>query len=90
LTIPSKLQSYMAFGNPIIGSIDGITYDLIIKSKSGLVSSSEDLNGLVDNIITLKNLSLDELNELGNNASKFYENNFSKNVVMSKLFEILG
>tara|TARA_E500000178_G_scaffold355513_1_gene428412 strand:- start:4210 stop:5412 length:1203 start_codon:yes stop_codon:yes gene_type:complete len=89
LTIPSKLQSYMAFGKPIIGSIDGITNDLIIKSKSGLVSSSEDLNGLVDNIITLKNLSLDELNELGNNASRFYENNFSKNVVMSKLFEIL-
>jgi glycosyltransferase involved in cell wall biosynthesis len=89
LTIPSKLQSYMAFGKPIIGSIDGITNELIIKSNSGLVSSSEDVNGLVKNIIIMKNFSANELNEFGDNASKFYKNNFSKKVVMSKLFEIL-
>ena len=79
----------MAFGKPIIGSIDGITNELIIKSNSGLVSSSEDVNGLVKNIIIMKNFSANELNEFGDNASKFYKNNFSKKVVMSKLFEIL-
>lgn len=89
LTIPSKLQSYMAFGKPIIGSIDGITNDIISNSNSGLVSGSHDVEGLVNNIIKMKGLSANELDKLGKNASKYYLNNFSKKVVMDKLLNIL-
>ena len=89
LTIPSKLQSYMAFGKPIIGSIDGITSDIITNSNSGLVSDPNDVNELVKNIIKIKGFSAHQLDRLGKNASRYYEKNFSKKVVMGKLLKIL-
>ena len=35
MTIPGKLQSYLACGRPIIGSLSGIGADIINESKSG-------------------------------------------------------
>lgn len=90
LTIPSKLQSYLAFGKPILGSIDGITNKIIKKSKCGYVSNADDLEGLVQNIITLRNIDKKQLEIMGTNALKFYKLNFSKRVVIDRLIESMS
>ena len=41
-TIPGKLQSYLACGRPIIGSLDGIGNKIITHSKSGYASEAEN------------------------------------------------
>lgn len=42
MTIPGKVQSYMASGKPIIGSINGSCADFIKNNEIGYVCSSVD------------------------------------------------
>lgn len=89
LTIPSKLQSYMAYGMPIVGSISGISNTIINESGAGFATEPNDIEGLADNIIRLKNMSNDQLVQLGKNSKKYYVKNFSKKIIVDRLFKIL-
>ena len=88
LTIPGKLQSYLACGKPIIGSIDGICSDIIIKSKSGYFSPSENSEMLANTIIRFSNLTKKEKLEMGNNARKYFEKEFERKKLLLKLIDI--
>lgn len=46
LTLPGKVQSYMAAGKPIIGAIDGETNFVIRESGCGLCCDAENCEGL--------------------------------------------
>ena len=72
LTLPSKVQGYMAAGKPIIGMIDGDTKKVIKDSKCGICVPAGDIDGfsramvyLIDN----KNI----LKELGTNARDYFK-----------------
>ena len=90
LTIPSKLQSYMAYGVPILGSIDGISNQIINESNSGFASAAEDVDGLVENILKMKNLSNFQLNKMAINSKKYYVNHFSKEIVINSVIEFMN
>ncbi|ADU24036.1 glycosyltransferase family 4 protein [Ruminococcus albus] len=89
ITIPAKTQSCMACGKPILVSADGEVQDIIKEAKAGLVSGSEDVDALTNNIVLLKNTSINELNEMGNNALKYYSENFEKKKLMDRMDKIL-
>ena len=44
LTIPAKVQSYLACGKPIIASIDGYGAKIVVDAKCGVVSPADDSN----------------------------------------------
>jgi len=85
LTIPSKLQSYMASSKPIITMLNGIGSKLVIDAGCGLTADAGDYVKLSSNILESSNLSKSELNSMGICANIFYENNFSKKDLMKKL-----
>lgn len=85
LTLPGKIQSYMAFGKPIIGSINGETERLIIEAKCGYVSPALDEVKLAENILSFIELSKENKEELAKNAKKYYVNEFSKDIFMKSL-----
>ncbi len=88
-TIPSKLQSYLACGKPIIGNLDGIAASIITESNSGLCSSSGDQNSLAYNVESIYKLDLKERKQLGLNAYNYYLQNFDRKLVYNKLEEYL-
>lgn len=88
LTIPGKLQSYLASGKPIIGSIDGIGSDIINNSKSGYASPAENYEMLAKSIIRFSNLTIKEKLEMGINARKYFEKEFERNKLLLKLIDI--
>ena len=45
LTLPSKVQGYMAAGLPIIGMIDGSAQEVIAEAKCGLCVNAGDVDG---------------------------------------------
>lgn len=90
LTIPSKIQTYLACGKPLIGSLDGIGAKIIKDASSGLVSSSEDSRGLAENIIRFSKLSDEEKLKLSLNSRKFYEAEFEREKLLNKLNKILN
>ena len=88
LTIPGKLQSYLACGKPIIGSIDGIGSDIIKNSKSGYATVSENSEMLAKSIIRFSNLTKKRKLEMGENARKYFEKEFERNKLLLKLIDI--
>lgn len=88
MTIPSKLQSYMAYGKPIVGMLDGIGADLIIDANCGSVVPSANYEELSRNVVRLFHEDKKTLAEKGKNGKKYYETNFSKHRVIASLINI--
>lgn len=85
MTIPAKLQSYMACGIPIIASAAGETEKIIGNSKSGFSSKPGNPIELATIIIKIACMPKEEVEELGKNARLFYEENFSKQLLLDKI-----
>lgn len=90
LTIPSKLQSYLACGKPILGNISGIGENIILESKSGLSSNPGDPESLAKNCELLFNCTKNQLDIYSENAYSYYMKEFERNLVYSKLIKILN
>lgn len=78
ITVPAKLQAYMAFGKPIIGLLKGEGAAIIEEANCGYVCSQSNSNELVDVITKLEKFEEVELQRLSNNAKDYYLQNFSK------------
>ncbi|MBU3090139.1 glycosyltransferase family 4 protein [Clostridium gasigenes] len=89
-TLPAKVQSYMASGKPIIAAISGEGNDVIKESCCGLVGEAEDYRKLYENVIELYNMNLDQRKKLGDNGKKFFEENFTREILLNKLNEIIN
>lgn len=89
LTIPSKVQSYMASGKPIVSMINGIGNEIITDARCGLTANAGDYESLADNVIKLSKQPKELLNEFGTNSKAYYEANFSKKIVIDNLLTIM-
>ena len=87
LTLPGKVQSYMAVGKPIIGAIDGETAEIIREANCGFCGSAENVDELVDNILKFYNCK--DKKKLGENARSFYVKYFDRDIFMNRLEEEL-
>lgn len=90
LTIPSKLQSYLACGKPILASLDGEGANVVIESKSGFVSPSENAELFAENVIKMWNLSSENRNEMSENALHYFKNEFEREMLIDNLIAILS
>lgn len=86
MTIPGKVQSYMACGKPMIGCINGSTANFIIENKIGYVCKAQDFEGLA---FLIKNLKLTDLKKMGNKSREIYNNSLSKKMFFKKLLREL-
>ncbi|CAH0136483.1 D-inositol-3-phosphate glycosyltransferase [Peribacillus sp. Bi96] len=85
MTIPAKLQSYMACGIPIIASADGETSQIIKESNAGLSSPAGDVQKLSEIIIEISSKSSKELMQIGFNAKNYYDKNFNKEELLNRM-----
>lgn len=90
LTIPSKIQSYLACGKPIIGSLDGEGSRIIVESNAGYSSEAEDELGLADSVQKLVELNDSERNQLGINARKYFEKEFEREHLLDRFEGIIN
>ena len=77
-TIPNKLQSYMAMGKPILGSINGSVKQIIAEADCGYCVKAEDSEGLAESIIKFSKLNENERGRFAMNSLHYYKNNFTK------------
>lgn len=90
LTIPSKIQSYLACGKPIIASLDGEGARIVEDAKAGFTSISEDIIGLKEAIKKMYLLSPNQQIELGENARRYFEKEFEREMLIDKLESIFS
>ena len=87
LTLPGKVQSYMAVGKPIIGAIDGETRVVVEEAKCGYCGRAEDAEELANNIKKFISEDTDKI-AMGENARKYYEENFKEKLFMDRLEKV--
>lgn len=85
LYIPAKVQSSLACGIPIIGSISGETKRIIDGAEIGYCSEAGDLEGLYQNISQFAGLAPYERAAMKENALQYYQDNFEKEKLMDEL-----
>ena len=83
LTIPSRLQTFLYIGKPVIASINGEAQKIINAAKCGICVDANDKAGLIRAIVDFKAKKEVDLIDYQKNAINFYENNFSKKQVLS-------
>lgn len=86
MTIPAKLQSYMACGMPIIAVADGETKRIIEEAKCGWVCKMGDSRGLKKTIHEMMKIDLQEMMK---HSLCYYNNNYKKEKVISKIMDYL-
>jgi colanic acid biosynthesis glycosyl transferase WcaI len=86
LTVPSKVQAYLACGKAILASLDGEGARIIQEAQAGITVPAENPKELADAVLRLNELGQEQLKVMGQNARKYYEKHFSRKHLLD-LFE---
>lgn len=77
ITIPSKIQSYLAVGRPILVAVRGDAAQLVEKADAGIACIPEDAESIASAVEKLVNLSQEEREEMGKRGARFYQQELS-------------
>jgi glycosyltransferase involved in cell wall biosynthesis len=84
-TLPSKIQTYLYMGKPIVACLDGEAARVITESKSGIVVKSCDSASAIIAIKYMYNLNPEARKLYGINGRNYFDINFDRNIIISKL-----
>jgi glycosyltransferase involved in cell wall biosynthesis len=85
LTIPSKVQSYLACGKPIIAGLEGEGAKIIEESGAGITCSAENPKALSSAILKMYNLSKKDREVMGQKGRSYFEINFEREMLLDRL-----
>jgi glycosyltransferase involved in cell wall biosynthesis len=80
ITIPSKTQAYMAAGRPILMAVRGDGSELVKRAKTGLTCTPENPKGIAEAVEKFFIMSHEELELMGSNGKRFYEQELSLHI----------
>lgn len=85
LTIPGKVQSYLASGKPVLAMLDGEGANLIVESGGGFACPAGDSVALAELVVRLAELSVKDRAKLGQCASAYAHREFGRNRLFDRL-----
>lgn len=85
MTIPAKLQSYMACAMPILAAAGGETQRVIKEAKCGFYSPCGDEKALAEMIHKVMSIPENERRQMGKNARAYFEKHFEKQMLMNQI-----
>jgi len=84
-TVPSKLQTYLASGTPIIAALDGEGARVVREAGAGLACPAEDAKALAAAILHLRSLPADERARMGAAGRRFFLQHFEPLALAERL-----
>lgn len=85
ITIPSKVQTYLASGKPILASLNGEGAEIVNEWNAGLSCPASNPKELAGAIEKMSLLSKDELEQMGKNSFNCYKSEFEREKLISVL-----
>jgi glycosyltransferase involved in cell wall biosynthesis len=85
MTIPGKIQTYLATGIPVVAMLNGEGAKLISETGSGMVSSAGDAEGLAQSVSALYQMSSDDRRVMGARGKATYLREFERTMLMDKV-----
>jgi glycosyltransferase involved in cell wall biosynthesis len=89
VTVPNKVQAYMATGKPIIACLNGEGARLVVEAGAGLATPAEDAQALADAVLRLYRQSSAERDTMGDNGRKYYHKHFDRDHLIEQLIVLL-
>lgn len=90
MTVPSKVQSYLACAKPILAALDGEGSRIITEAAAGLAVPSEDPEALAKAVLALHALDNGARQAMGDNGRTCFEQNFDRTMLLDRLTAWLG
>ena len=84
-TIPSKLQSYLSAGKPIIVSCNGASKDVLLKANAGLTCPAGDAAALAEAVVKLYEMPSEQREVHGKNGREYFKANYHLPARMEQL-----
>lgn len=85
LTIPSKVQSYLACAKPIIAGLDGEGARVIEEAQAGLVCPSEDPDRLAEAVLKMYQLPDEERKTMGQRGRAYFMKEFERTMLLDRM-----
>ena len=89
LTVPYKIQSYMACGKPIIASLDGEGARIVSEAKAGVVSPACNPKALEAAIRDMLGKTEIERKQLGRNSLQYFQQHYASDMLYNRLAQWL-
>lgn len=87
LTIPSKLQAYLAAGRPVIASLNGEGAKIVSDAEAGFTCPAGDAEALGAAVLKLYGLAPNERNRLGSNGRRYFDKHFEPSKRLRELVD---
>ncbi len=85
MTIPAKVQSYLACAKPLIAALEGEGARVVREAGAGLTPGSENPQALADAVLTMSRMSDAERHEMGLRGRRYFETHFERNMLLERL-----
>lgn len=89
MTIPGKVQSYLASGKPVLAMLDGEGADVLTESKAGLSAKAGSPEALVDAIRQMQLMTPEQRDEMGAAGLAYSRAQFDRQTLIGKIESIL-
>lgn len=85
MTVPGKLQSYLAAGRPILAMLDGEGADVVKRSGAGLCCPAGDAEALAENVERLMAMAPEAREAMGRAGRAYADEAFDRDRLVTQL-----
>ncbi len=85
LTVPNKVQAYLAIGRPIIACLNGEGARIVVEAGAGLATPAEDAKALAETILNVYKLTPVERKNMGENGRQYFQKHFNHDHLVDQL-----
>lgn len=85
LTIPSKIQSYLACGRPVVAALNGEGGRVVVESGAGFASAPEDADALAESVLTMYRMPKEQREAMGMRGKAYCNQNFEREMLIDRL-----
>lgn len=89
LTVPAKLQAYMASGKPVIGVLAGEGAEVLRASGAGLVVEPGNAKQLAAAALIIRDMPTLDREAMAKNSRRYYQDNFDRTDRIDRLESLL-
>ncbi len=90
MTIPSKLQTYLSAGIPVVAMLNGEGSDVVRESGSGVTCAAGDHEGLARAVLQLSQATPEDRLEMGRKGRELSQREFDRDTLISRLEDWMG
>jgi glycosyltransferase involved in cell wall biosynthesis len=90
LTVPSKVQSYLASGKPIVGALNGEGARILEESGAGRAAPAEQPEALASIVLQMARQPKEELADMGALGKAYFLAHFERNKLIDRVEDIFA